>query len=543
MLTVQNAAVPHKQAGSYPELAFEIPNSKFDDENFRSEIAEDIFSTPWSKWWRFGSRVELERTTKHFGPTSVSYGNNHYRSREWHRSHLWFYIRFTIQSSFGHSGLGAYKAFMLFFMCNLADYATSTNTHLSSTLLHSMTAKLLRRFRKLGSSVLSDAVSQTCTNIARVLDQRWQRVQAASFPPESSSSWDPSLLDLTNDVQSPSIHEHISTSFTKLDNDSPRISSLPSSQLRGALDDFLSNPDGFLSPIKGGDDIHVMLYDVERAIREDLDDWVARVTDIDKACEQLERLAHRYLSLAQGIYWDLSERHGRSHRPLPHPSPGLEAPHPFPSLWAPRGHFPPPPSETPPSLPLSRGSSPPLEISPRGRSRSPPSPISPSPPSRPSSPPLEIPLHPSPPFPRGRSPSSSLEILPCGRSRSPRLKISPHRRPICPPSHSLRSSSPSFATALPLLPWRSSLVATPPLLSWGRSLTATPLLLAWRPTILFLLLLPLLLSPLLPFLPPLRSSLPVAPPLHLSLQLLPRTHVILMNSCASPSPLIPVIVP
>ena len=250
-----------------------------------------------------GSHVEPECTTKHFGPTYVSYGKT---GRTWFRSYLWLHIRFTIQSSFGHSSLGAYKAFMLFFMCNLANYATSTNTPLRSTLLHSMTAKLLRRFRKLDSSVFFDMVSQTCTNISRVLDQRWQNVQAASSTSESSSSWDPSLLDLTNDVRLPSIHEHILTSFTNLDNDSPRTSSLPSSQLRGALDDFLSDFDRLLSPPNGGDGILVTLYDVEWAIRKDLDDWVARITDVDKACEQLERLVHRYLSLAGHTYWHSS---------------------------------------------------------------------------------------------------------------------------------------------------------------------------------------------------------------------------------------------
>ena len=310
----------------------------FDDENFRSEVAEDLFSMGRThvKLPDAVYLAEPERTTEHFGPTFKS---------SWFRSKLWFYIRFTIQSSLGHPYLGAYKAFMLFFMCNLADYATSTNTHLSSTLLHSMTAKLLRRFRKLHSSVLSDAVSQTCTNISRVLDQRWQRVQTASFP---SPPWDPSLLDLTNDVQFPSIHEHISTSFTNLANDSPRTSSFPSSQLRGTLDDFLSNRGRLLSPPKGGGDIHVTLYDVERAIREDLDDWVARVTDIDKACEQLERLVHRYRSLAQDIYWKFSGRYDKLFS--------------LPSEFLPRGRS---PLQIPPSPPLSRGSSPPLEIFPR----------------------------------------------------------------------------------------------------------------------------------------------------------------------------------
>ena len=42
-------------------------------------------------------------------------------------------------------------------------------------------------------------------------------------------------------------------------------------------------------------DPDVTLYDVERSVEEDLDDWLARVTDVDEACAQLELLMDKYM--------------------------------------------------------------------------------------------------------------------------------------------------------------------------------------------------------------------------------------------------------
>ena len=327
-------------------------------------------------------------------------------------------------------------------------------------------------------------------------------------------------------MQFPSIHEHISTYFTNLDNGFPRISSLPGSQLRGTLDDFLSNPDRFLSPSKGGDDIHVTLYDVERAIGEDLDDWVARVTDIDKACEQLERLVHRYLSLAQGIYWDFSERYDE---PTPPPE------------FLPRGRSPSSPLQTPPYPSPSRPSSPPSEIF--SRSHSPPPPLEILSCRRSLSPILEIlPLgRRLPPrsevFPRDRSPSPPLDILPLGRSLSLRLQIftPQHRRPLCHRPHSLRSSSPFLCCRSPspsseILPGCSP---SPPLGIFPRGGSPYPPLEIsphCRP------LSPLLSPPLPPLFeispspfPPIIASFPYTPHLH---ELLPFPVTIDPRNCS-----------
>ena len=219
------------------------------------------------------------------------------------RSGLWFFLRVVIQLFLDRSPIGhnIYKVFMLLFTYNLANRAV--NTHIPSFLLYSMSGKILRRFRKLGSSVpqwLRDPVLRTCINLSRTLDERWQDVQRSL---QSSLNWDPSLLDVAKDAQHslPYIHNYVSTSLADSDDGPIHIPSLPDIRPRRILNDFLSDPK-WLPETPIGDDAHVTLYDVERAVGEDIDNWVTCITKVDEACEQLERLAHEYCSLAQYTY-------------------------------------------------------------------------------------------------------------------------------------------------------------------------------------------------------------------------------------------------
>ncbi|KAF8445074.1 hypothetical protein L210DRAFT_3643229 [Boletus edulis BED1] len=127
----------------------------------------------------------------------------------WPCSGLWLFIRVAIKSSIGRSPLGhsAYKAFISFFMCNLADHAV--NTGISNILLHSMAAKILRRFGKFGSSV-PGTVLHTCTSLSKTLDESWQMSQ------ETRRS-----LARSRQASFPDIHEYISISLANHDHDPP----------------------------------------------------------------------------------------------------------------------------------------------------------------------------------------------------------------------------------------------------------------------------------------------------------------------------------
>ena len=277
-----------------PGPTIEISNQVFKQVELRSKIADFLASTNIELLTDMlrgvGHPIQPKCITKRVCPQASC-------------SKLWFFVRVAVQLSLDHSPLGhnVYKALVLLFMYNLASHAV--NTHFPSVLLYSMSAKILRRFRKLGSSVpqwLRDPVLRTCISLSRILDERWQDVQRL---PQSSLNWDPSLLDVAKDVQHslPHIRDYVSRFLAEIGDSPVHAPFLPNSHPRGTLDDFLSDPT-WLSKGRDDDDAHVTLYDIERAVGEDIDNWVACVTDVDEACEQLEHLAHEYYSLAWDTY-------------------------------------------------------------------------------------------------------------------------------------------------------------------------------------------------------------------------------------------------
>ncbi|KAF8434572.1 hypothetical protein L210DRAFT_3649069 [Boletus edulis BED1] len=295
---------------SLPDLAIEIPAQSFDDEDFRYQLAGFLCGTSQElpTDMLLGHAVEPKRITKHYSSAHIV---KRTRSRKvddsprWSRSDLWFFIRAAIQSSLDRSlGRGAYKAFILFFMYNLANHAV--NSSLPDFLYQSMSGKILRRFEKFDASVpewLSHAVLHTCTYLSHAVDRGWQKLWATQH---SSSPWKPSQLDLIKDIQHPLLHvdDCISTSLANRDIDPPRNISFPNTRLQGTLTHFLSRPK--LLVAVPHDDVPIILHDFARAVREEIDDWVACVTNVNKACDQLDNLVAQYLSFAShhvgGVY-------------------------------------------------------------------------------------------------------------------------------------------------------------------------------------------------------------------------------------------------
>jgi hypothetical protein len=319
---------------SYPGPAIEIPNAVFEDEGFLSELAnflvrmnDDILDaasttrkaqstvleardTTHPRYITelltgilrsVGRPAEIIRISKRVGD-DVVWNNS---KLPWRRSPLWLLIRVAIQTSLDRSTLGqdTYKRFMLFFMCCLANDEICAD--LPNDLLHSMSAKLSRRLRKLGSSApdwLSRTVLETCTSLRSTLEERWRQVQDAQ---RKSPLWTPSQFDLTRDVELSLLgsrayirnclaHPIIDPLYTPFN---------PQHRRRGSLDDFLSSDGAFFEEAYRTEP-HVALYDVERAVEEGIDDWVDRVANNDEACVKLEILGHKYSLSALVTYAD-----------------------------------------------------------------------------------------------------------------------------------------------------------------------------------------------------------------------------------------------
>ena len=234
--------------------------------------------------------------------------HSHARSGSWQRSSLWLLIKVAIQTSLDHGGVGRvyYKSFMLRFMCYLAKH--SINANLSSHLLHAISAKILRRLRKLGASGpdwLSDMVLKTDVSLREILEARWEEVEAARpIPP----SWKPFQLDLDGDTHISLLGslEYIRDSFANLDSKPLSSPFCPKHLPRGTLNDFMSSGGTFFEEAYHVNP-YVTLYDVEQAVEQGIDDWVACVTDVDEACIQLGNLMDKYLSSSWHTYPDNPE--------------------------------------------------------------------------------------------------------------------------------------------------------------------------------------------------------------------------------------------
>ncbi|KAI6002350.1 hypothetical protein EDC04DRAFT_3147123 [Pisolithus marmoratus] len=328
---------------SYPGPAIAIPDVVFNDAVFRLELAhflcemdrDSLDAAPTSR--KGGSTISEERDTVHpryitelltgilravGRPAEVQRISKRigddvvWRDSRlpWRRSSLWLMIRVVLQTTLERSDLGfdGYKAFMLFFMNGLASEAL--HNRMPDDILHWVSAKISRRLTKLGKPVpdwLSEAVLQTCTNIRNRLDSGWKQVQDRdAFSP----TWKPFYLNFLADTQLCLLdsHKYISDTLNSSYSTIQPDSYVTGDRLRGTLDSFLSMIGDFFEGTYKADP-RVTHYDVERVVRDDIDDWVTGVpaNDIAVACEKLELLASKYSSGARETYKDNPEDFSR----------------------------------------------------------------------------------------------------------------------------------------------------------------------------------------------------------------------------------------
>jgi hypothetical protein len=318
---------------SYPGPAIAIPNSVFNGRIFQSELAnflnrmsdEPLDSAPTSQKARstvteardtahpryitelltgilrgVGRPVDIARTRKRIGD-DVVWNNSRL---PWRRSSLWLLVRVALQTSLERTALGrdTYKAFMIFFMHELAQKAIEAD--LETELLHFISAKVSRRLMKLGLSapgwLLSRTALQACTNIRDTVEARWRLVQDAQA---ASPSWIPSQLDFVRDTQLSLLGSrgYIRNALLNQHANIPDTTFSRTYRRRGTLDDFLSSDGQFFKDAYLAEP-HLTLHDVEQAVEQGIDDWVARVTDADNAGVKLEILADNYSSGALKTY-------------------------------------------------------------------------------------------------------------------------------------------------------------------------------------------------------------------------------------------------
>ena len=317
---------------SYGGTVIGIPNTVFDDVHFQTELANflslpgkvdsDVPNVPAGHpeyitalligiLRSVGHIVEGYRTLKHVrDDTGMLQCPDEAAKDEWRRSSLWLLIRVATQTSLDRSPFGhaSFKSFVLFFICNLAMDAH--NADFPSNMLYLMSAKILRRLSKLRSFIpgwLSDMALKTCTCLQGTLDDRATLIRTAST---LSPYWNPSELDLAGDTQLslPHCGEYVRDSAAHPGYISTVTPFHPQDYHRGTLGDYLSS-DVTLFDRAYSADPYVALYDVEKSVEQGIDNWIAHVTNVSKACAQIWGLMDRYLSSASCVYKDDPEQY------------------------------------------------------------------------------------------------------------------------------------------------------------------------------------------------------------------------------------------
>ena len=320
---------------SYPALTVEIPNEAFDDGEFQLQLANvfshpnvvnsDLPSPPHGHINKLFNRFFLSVDLAHDGPhaatqraqlASALHGvdrtgdvlcitkrihdysilESSENPRPWRRSPLWLLIRVAIQMSANRSlERGSYKRFILFFMCTLAR--DENNTTLSSDLLHLMSSKILRRLSKLGFSTphwLFEMLLKTGTQLNEILDAKQERLKLKASPFRN-----PSRQRLLRDTQLSLVDcgEYIRNALTNLGHKVACTRFHPNHCHRGTIEDFL-DPNGTYFDEAYRTDPDGTLYDVEQSVEQGIEDWLARATNVDEACVQLEMLMEKWATKA-----------------------------------------------------------------------------------------------------------------------------------------------------------------------------------------------------------------------------------------------------
>ena len=160
----------------------------------------------------------------------------------------------------------AYKEFLLFFMCCLTEEKVCTD--LPSDLLDFMSAKISRRLRKLALLRQANSRAPCCRHAVPFdlpLKTGGDRYRLLSIYPHSQ-------LDLTRDLRVPLLRsrDYLRNYLTNLSITLPNNPFKIKYHPRGTLHELLSLNWRFFEAIYHIE-LHVALYDVERAVEQGLD--------------------------------------------------------------------------------------------------------------------------------------------------------------------------------------------------------------------------------------------------------------------------------
>lgn len=314
----------------FPAIAVHVPRDVLSDPDFQSTIANTMATMSHqrvpqavAKARKAGQSHEEERET--ISPTVVSellssillgFGLEvssqsirkhtreevHWNNRKlpWRRSPTWLLIRVTLQLSLGVLDGDIYKKFMVYFMAHILEMAQARS--LNSDILHTMSAKIVRRLSKLrhaDSGPWIRPILRAIEETSRLLDERWLSIRQACEAPINLSGL--SNIDPDRDVHL-SLHgldKFLSTISLREDVSANRHL-LPESRVQ-ALDRFkLPGVSHFGQPPCGYKPFQ--LAAIESWVADNLVSWIQDNVNDLQTCESLANLLSGYHDAARSYY-------------------------------------------------------------------------------------------------------------------------------------------------------------------------------------------------------------------------------------------------
>ncbi|KAI3390839.1 hypothetical protein diail_8557 [Diaporthe ilicicola] len=245
----------------------------------------------------FGEKTSVQAIRKHTRE-EVLWKNS---KLPWRRSPTWLLVRVTLQLSLqrlASSDKETYKKFMVYFLAHVLEAARAQS--LDSDILHTMSAKIVRRLSKLrhsDSGPWMAPIRRAMEQTSQLLDERWRSIRQTVETPIDLSVL--SRLDPDRDV-----HLHLPAlddflfSILRRTKSSDHEDVFPESQIqslsRSSLPCITS---GFSHEYKP-----FQLAAIESWVEMDLDAWVPDNTEGPETCDRLAEFLVEYHKHAADCY-------------------------------------------------------------------------------------------------------------------------------------------------------------------------------------------------------------------------------------------------
>jgi hypothetical protein len=226
----------------------------------------------------------------------------------WRRSPLWLLVRISLHLVFGRNASDdMFKAFMLFMLSRILSMTKANWAELGSENLHFISAKILRRSRKLdilGQSdclkpAWMDSISNELVSAHAIMNNNWDNIMNSKRADIDLSVLEGSKPEKSLDIQLKDLDAFVSNAVS-------RKPSLSSSEFKptGHYTQFPAHtlPSIPSQPVGHGEYQYFMLAAIEAWVAQHLPCWIAANRSDQNTCKRIRVLMQDYFAIATKAY-------------------------------------------------------------------------------------------------------------------------------------------------------------------------------------------------------------------------------------------------